>query len=485
MVLIGLLCFCGSRAKKQDSLLSPFVRSSVSNGFECFILLIMFEASRTPPIGLASGGYIFCFGALLTSLGLAMSRGKSLSAFIPSLLVGIFILVYHRNTVFLANCVLLVVAVACAFVFILTIPNAFSIGEAFIVGFTVSHVLGLGYLGLSRTFRIVDLTWPTKIGLALCFGSLGATGLWSCLGNKKRSSAERGKLHALLFAIIWIASSVLILGKMKAFANIPTILREFTTQTRLTILLEWIGLLMVTMAATSAYVLFTPSGLGQNSALSTRLLRRFYAMQLMRKFYHFMAVPFFVPAIMMDMEWLKFGMLSVMAIFIFLEALRLNCPTIWIARFLTPKMETFRNGLDGGTPVLSHIWLLQGCAFSVMFSGRSNDVLTKLMALSGTFSLGILDSCAALGGKLLKGPRWPHSAKTCSGTIIGIAAMIVAQSCVVWFWYQRAPMFPEYLLICASSITSGLWEATSDQNDNITLPLVTLVTYSLVRPSVL
>lgn len=476
--LLGLLLFRNPNRKGADVLMASYLRSSVSHGLECLVLLIMLEAADVSPSASASQLGVFCYCALLTSSAFALSRARSLYALLPAMGVGVSIILYHWRTDLLANALRHAATVIFAVILLRALPKAFSIGESFVVGHVLSYVFALCYRCLSACDGPTVLSWPARIGLSLCTGSLLATGLWSLLGDNRSDSAQRGNFHALLFSVTAAAISVLLLGKMRAFEHRQAILQEFITQPRLAVLIQWIGLLIVMLTATSAYLVFAPPTREKKTASVAWWVARFYEMQLMRKFYHFIAVPLFLPSIMRDIEWIRFGMLGAMAGFVFLEAVRLNCPASWLARFLSPKMESFRNGLDGGKPVLSHIWLLLGCLLPILGSNGSNHLLVKLMALSGVLSLGIMDACAALGGKLVGGPHWPGSNKTYSGSLIGIVAMIAAQALIVTFWYRRVLAGLDWMIVIVSSVTCGIWEATSDQNDNITLPLVALVTYS-------
>jgi dolichol kinase len=187
-----------------------------------------------------------------------------------------------------------------------------------------------------------------------------------------------------------------------------------------------------------------------------------------------MAVIMFIPPLIHDVDWLRFSFVMAACVFILVETFRLFC--CGIDSRLAWGMETFRNGLDTGDAVLSHLWLLLGCAIPVFAVGNIWEIS---VAASGIVSLGILDSAAAVFGMGFGKTQWPGSEKTIVGSIAGMLAYVFAQYVVFSlqsFRDQSVPIVPWFIqgLICAA------WEATSDQNDNITLPLVAYISCTII-----
>ncbi|PJF19154.1 hypothetical protein PSACC_00992 [Paramicrosporidium saccamoebae] len=187
-----------------------------------------------------------------------------------------------------------------------------------------------------------------------------------------------------------------------------------------------------------------------------------------------MAVIMFIPPLIHDVDWLRFGLAMAACVFILSETFRLFCCSA--DSHLTRVMNTFRNGLDSGNAVLSHLWLLLGCAIPV-FAVR--DTWEPSAAASGILSLGILDSAAAIFGMGFGKTRWPGREKTIMGSFSGILAYVAVQYLVFSLHSLRNPatnIVPWFIqgVICAA------WEAISDQNDNITLPLVAYISCALI-----
>lgn len=204
----------------------------------------------------------------------------------------------------------------------------------------------------------------------------------------------------------------------------------------------------------------------------------------------------FLPVLQQDRSFLQCTMMIALCMFILCEALRLQYvhhshdPKVLQ---LSTKLQIFKNNttdrLAGTTgPMLSHLWLLLGCAlpmFITPYKGESKMIdsgITFRRASSGILSLGLLDSMAAIGGSfirtLLKGTpnyyswiitKWPGNNRTIFGSAIGSLSFI----CI--YYVFRMIMGDDLTLpslILRTLIVSG-WEALGPENDNITLPLIT------------
>ncbi|THH29988.1 hypothetical protein EUX98_g4200 [Antrodiella citrinella] len=76
-------------------------------------------------------------------------------------------------------------------------------------------------------------------------------------------------------------------------------------------------------------------------------------------------------------------------------------------------MNEFLDSKDSGTAILSHFYLLTGCANSVWFEGPS-----RLLQFTGILALGVGDALASIAGKRLGRHRWCASTpKTVEGSI--------------------------------------------------------------------
>jgi dolichol kinase len=75
--------------------------------------------------------------------------------------------------------------------------------------------------------------------------------------------------------------------------------------------------------------------------------------------------------------------------------------------------------------------------------------------------------------------KWPSSKKTVEGTLIAMLTTYVFMSFVseLIAFEQTVPELPAIL---AFSTSLPIWEAVSDQNDNLTLPIVAFAISRLV-----
>lgn len=125
-----------------------------------------------------------------------------------------------------------------------------------------------------------------------------------------------------------------------------------------------------------------------------------------------------------------------------------------------------------GNAILSHIYLLLGCALPIwlnrfyVFNGSSSP--SAVLALSGTLSLGVGDSLASIVGKAIGSTKWPNGQKSVQGTIAFVAGLFVS-FCFLSNRYTE--LFVASLLGGTCVTNEGLMEAFSEQNDNLLIPL--------------
>ncbi|EKM58067.1 uncharacterized protein PHACADRAFT_159124 [Phanerochaete carnosa HHB-10118-sp] len=182
-----------------------------------------------------------------------------------------------------------------------------------------------------------------------------------------------------------------------------------------------------------------------------------------RKFFHGLAVLMFVPGVAFDPAFAHLSFSAAFALFTFAEYVRYFALYPFGAA-VHVFMNEFLDVKDGGTAILSHFYLLTGCANSVWFEGPS-----RLLQFTGILTLGVGDALASIVGKRLGRHRW--SAGT-PKTIEGSAAF--AMSVVACAWLLRICGFTEDFSIVrygAVAALASVLEAFSVQNDNLTLPL--------------
>jgi dolichol kinase len=90
----------------------------------------------------------------------------------------------------------------------------------------------------------------------------------------------------------------------------------------------------------------------------------------------------------------------------------------------------FLDARDGGPIILSHLYLLMGCAAPVWLAEQH-----ILAGLSGIFALGVGDAMASIVGKRFGRHRWPGTIKTVEGTIAFVLSVMIAAGTVfVGMW---------------------------------------------------
>ncbi|KAK0235807.1 hypothetical protein EDD85DRAFT_928699 [Armillaria nabsnona] len=182
-----------------------------------------------------------------------------------------------------------------------------------------------------------------------------------------------------------------------------------------------------------------------------------------RKFFHALAVVMFTPGIALDPAFTHLCFSAAFALFTFAEYVRYFAiyPFGAVVHLF---MNEFLDHKDSGTAILSHFYLLTGCAGSLWLETPS-----RLLQFTGILVLGIGDALASIVGKRIGLHRWtPTTSKTIEGSLA------FALSIVACAWALRLCGFVDpfstkrYLAMVA---ISAVLEAFSDQNDNLTLPL--------------
>lgn len=136
-------------------------------------------------------------------------------------------------------------------------------------------------------------------------------------------------------------------------------------------------------------------------------------------------------------------------------------------------MNKFKSSrLDEGPAILSHFWLLLGTILPVLLDKGNGRGGISIMGMSGLLAVGVLDAVAAIAGQLTNGPRWPESSKTLAGSLGGILAMTLGWKLISTLYYPNLHV-PLHRYVIQSTICA-LWEALSDMDDNLTLPIVSL-----------
>ncbi|KAF4597454.1 hypothetical protein EYR40_007913 [Pleurotus pulmonarius] len=163
-----------------------------------------------------------------------------------------------------------------------------------------------------------------------------------------------------------------------------------------------------------------------------------------RKYFHALAVVMFVPGVAIDPAFTHLSLSVAFAVFTFAEYIRYFAVYPFGAA-IHVFMNDFLDHKDSGTAILSHFYLLTGCAGSLWLEGPS-----QLSQFTGILTIGVGDALASIIGKRFGTHRWsPTSPKTVEGLVEPFSTV-------------------QYT---ATVAISSVLEALSVQNDNLTLPL--------------
>ncbi|WWC69143.1 uncharacterized protein I206_103079 [Kwoniella pini CBS 10737] len=182
-----------------------------------------------------------------------------------------------------------------------------------------------------------------------------------------------------------------------------------------------------------------------------------------RKFFHALAVVMFIPGIAVDPAFTHLSFSVAFAAFNFAEYIRYFA--LWpFGVSVHLFLNEFLDHKDSGTAILSHFYLLAGCACPLWLEGPS-----EILCYFGVLSLGIGDALASIVGKKIGKLRWTScSGKTVEGSTAFLLSML-ACSCLLWVFGLVDPFKP--LPYIVTTTLSTLLEAFSDQNDNLILPM--------------
>ncbi|KAL7945605.1 phosphatidate cytidylyltransferase [Trichoderma barbatum] len=223
-------------------------------------------------------------------------------------------------------------------------------------------------------------------------------------------------------------------------------------------------------------------------------LKNTYEVDTRRKVFHFMMVGMLLPATYIDPTFVALALSIVLAIFLVLDLLRASqLPPLSkpIASFLAPYVD----GRDfRGPVVISHIFLLIGCAIPLWLSLGSlprtgSDYLTgweiptrEISMVSGVVCVGLGDAAASLIGRRYGHRKWLWGGgKSLEGSLaFTVAVFLGLTTASLWLRIGQWPVDGEgtsmttragHALVCSSM--ASLTEAVlTGGNDNVIVPVI-------------
>lgn len=224
---------------------------------------------------------------------------------------------------------------------------------------------------------------------------------------------------------------------------------------------------------------------------TSKAKRRRARLLLTRKVYHALALALFVPAAAWQLPLLQLGLAAATALFLLLEVLR-ACEVAPLAAPLSAFLARFLDSRDGGTLVLTHLYLLLGCALPLWLSdammptpsaaapprearaaaGSSQGVALGAAPYAGLVVLGMGDAVASVVGVHLGRVRWPSTRKTVEGSAAAVASMLGLILFVRWLVEGGAAAdVADWCRAAMCTVLVCLLEAFTSQIDNLFLPI--------------
>ena len=315
---------------------------------------------------------------------------------------------------------------------------------------------------------------------ALLSGGLAlAAGLCAILAILSRARVRPIILSAVFVAVVGIALAAALLPwltELVGSESLAWLLQSFTAPGRPMLIAYWAA---ATPLACIAAALVAPQPLAPGSPPPNRIHKA--RLLLARKLFHFLVVALFSPAIFAHLPLLQQAMAIVLVGFAMLEIIRLFAlPPL--AAPLTAFLSTFLDARDGGTLILTHTYLLFGCALPIWLSSALPAAQTQAplatAALTaaphaGVIVLGVGDAMASLVGVTLGRTCWPNSQKTLEGTGAGAGAMLALTALLLHAGSPDGLPAGAYTWTALGGCTAlaCLLEAVTDQIDNLFLPV--------------
>lgn len=410
---------------------------------------------------------------------------------------------------------------ACLFGALRLAPRSFTIGEATAVSqgvivllvdacVTSACVIGGGGWGelctarsepalFSEAVLTGGLLLVCAIGLAFAFVPARSPSRAAPHADSARSRQTTFALGLLLGGVSVLAWLRLLLGH----EPLLWLLRFLAAPRRLAMLAYWAVAVTGVTALAAASAPSAPSAPAAGRAAGPRVedsraedgaasSRRAHLL-FTRKLFHFLVVALFVPPACTQPDLLQIAISAALAMFALLEAVRLaRVPPL--AAPLGAFLARFLDARDGGTLVLTHVYLLLGTGLPLLLGGASatpsagseprggaavssgSAVAPGLLAgtaapFAGVAVLGVGDAFASIVGVRFGRRRWPGTRKTVEGTGAAVVAMLLLLLAVLPSDVTLGASASEWLLLLASTVATCMLEAFTEQIDNLFLPL--------------
>ena len=188
---------------------------------------------------------------------------------------------------------------------------------------------------------------------------------------------------------------------------------------------------------------------------------------VIRKLYHLLALVMFAPAVALTPQFvsLSFGVST--ALLLFLEYVR-ACRMPPLGEWLHGFMRSYTDSRDEGVAILTHLYLLVGCALPVWICPAGE---ASLAPFAGVLILGAGDAAGAIVGSTYGRARWIGGRKTFVGTTAAVVCTMASAMVITRLWLPWPQSARELQFTFVATLATCLLEAFTTQIDNLVLPL--------------
>ena len=186
-----------------------------------------------------------------------------------------------------------------------------------------------------------------------------------------------------------------------------------------------------------------------------------------RKWFHLIAVLLFGPTTWQFPQLMSLSYAIASCVLIVLETLRRDAPIL--QSFYTTFLDDRKD--DGGQIIVSHIFLIVGCAAPLWVSEilwnrvPSESPPSLLVAEFGVLCIGIGDAMGAVVGKTLGKHKWGKNQRTLEGSLAMWTSMIV-------FGVFLCASIRDFVALLIATTFTAILEAFTVQLDNLVLPII-------------
>jgi len=198
---------------------------------------------------------------------------------------------------------------------------------------------------------------------------------------------------------------------------------------------------------------------------------------VVRKYFHVVSLLLFIPGVIYSPTLLSLSFGCALAILVMLETIRYGNIKPLDTR-INQYMRSFIDDKDEGPLILTHIYLLIGCASPLWLYAGST--LTSIAPYAGLIIVGVGDALASVVGKSVGRTKWPRTSKTVEGTLAAIVGVIVFAALLLSIALNVKLSYMQLFAFIVATTLACLMEACTTQVDNLILPLYYLANLWLV-----